>query len=321
MTRKTTKYQTNNRRCAAKLAALFFLAFIQPAHAQTTTTIRLADYRNAAFDSLHVRSCKEYTSSKGRKQQLQKAAVYNQNGYMATEDTFIYDSLGQLAVQQRISYAYDGSEMKLFHIHIIAGQSDTLMIQTFQFDDRHRLKQKSDWKSYNDYTITETYDYDEHDQCTLISVSGSGATFNEYRYEREYDQQGNVLRITCNGQFVESNSYDPAGRLISTDSGNYRESISYDDNGNLSSRTTKCSDLVNQLFLCRDMTYSYTYNRKNQPTRYSARPISDNKAPTALFIGESHKTTYTYHKNGLLRKWNMRSEGYRWECLYSYEFE
>jgi len=295
-----------------------FLFFGRLGYGQKAPDISKSTFRNETYDKLNLVSCMKYGNTGKGKSQLQTSTAYDFNGTLTYVDTFIYDLSGRITLTQRIDYKYNGQQVEKYHIQISDGHTDTTAIQVYHFDDQNRLIRLDETNVYNRSTRSESYEYDAYGNCTLLTVALDGMAFKDYRYQMFYDEHGNLIRIMQGDEIIEENTYDASNRLIRRNSGNCTGQFIYEANGKLSFRKQQCAASLYSAGSCNDRMDAFIYDKNNRLSRYS---VKCNDADQSIrIIGLNQQTRYKYDKNGLIKKFEIRSEGYQWNYYYKYKF-
>lgn len=224
--------------------------------------------------------------------------VYDENNNLTQSSnnyisiSYTYDALNRMTSQtinnwgKTISYTYDAVGNRMTMTDPDNG------LTSYSYDDNYRLTQITN--AFNQVTTFDydlggrmtrmdhdngtyaIYDYDDADRVTsIIHYNSGGQEIGSFAYS--YDNNGNRLSCTEQGNQANNYSYDGDNRLLTASYANgVFESYSYDPAGNRSSLTTDGN------------TTSYTYDAGNRLT----------KAGTAIYMYDANGNLISKSDNG-----------------------
>ena len=238
-----------------------------------------------------------------------------------TSYQYIYDEKDNLSgIKQTaggrswtVEYGYDG-QYRPETTEIGNSSGGTAATITNTYDTLSRLTRQN-YALSSSYAVTLSYNTGANgSQSTQLKSYQNGS---ESAYQYEYDDNGNIVKITYDGKQVEY-EYDALQQLTREDNQFLNKSITYtyDEGGNLTSKkeyayTTGTLGTVTA-------TYSYSYGNtwKDQLTAYNGQSISYDTIgnPTTYrdwTFGWSGRNLTSISKSGTTRTYTYNNDGLR----------
>lgn len=310
--------------------------------------VELGDYADAKEQLLHFR----YVPVTGSVIQYYGTQSYNGTKYyfsIELEDNglpgFISSTDVNGEVYSTVAMAYDANDNLVFEITTEADGGQTL--QEWEYDQWGNVIKEvmtdgdystlSEWvydengnllsSTYKNGTqhFTYEYRYDQYNQMTYSSTTNheSGDHF-AYIYKNEYDQKGQIVRITElsteNGTtfYTREFSYDENGNLVKVIHNNAVgdhavTDYQYDINGRLTEAT--CDHFYGETLLdTRSVEYTYDENGNTLSVKSHQALSNDGEA-----LESNHTYTYKYDVNNRITEEKSDVNGFVTVTKYTYD--
>ena len=270
-------------------------------HAQVPEFIHYESFKNEKFEQLGVIEQKVWFVD-DRIRRLETVKTYNDDGFILSSDSIVYQENGQIQSTVSEVFEYDKLTVLQRSLTIDSNGIDTAMTQQWVYREDGLLSERIIWKKYNGYFYKENYLYNSANRCVQIDYSNKDMPNTFYRLTFNYDFEGNLMNEFKDDLLLYEFVRDDLNRTITTSHSDCHEIVRYDLNHRINEKVTGCSEPRDKVsFSCLETTTSYRY-KNDLLTKISWHCHDVHSMGTFREV----ETNYHYNRKGLLKKWIVR---------------
>lgn len=291
------------------LALLFLTFVITNANCQIYEVTRIQDHKVIQYDTLDIRSVKEFILS-GKSKELKSIKKYDSDGFLTKQTDYSKEGRKRDKASVVRTYTFNSERTQRIEVWIDPTElnEDTTFVCIENYAIDGKILSKIETRKHSGEIRTFDYTYDDHGNCESIRLSGSYHDYVEY-FDNEYDLIGRIVRQVhthkTGTKYEHFRTYNGSGKVKrnSLDNGQLIEDFTYTREGEVERREYKYdSTQINKEAIyvrtCVLGSYQYSYDKKGRlsSTKIDCESFVNNQNPYFMLTGEK----FEYDEHGLL---------------------